>query len=69
MMTGTKRESDSLNDDRETCVSTTDPMDFYTGREPQLQGDFKALNDRGIRITSYTETYGAGRPLKRNGNR
>ena len=35
-----------------------------SSREPE--GTFKALKDKGIKITNYTEKDGKGRPLKRN---
>ena len=58
-----------MDDNAETLVSTKtpDPNEaFYNKDNIELKGAFKTLQDRGLKITSYTETDGAGRPLKRN---
>jgi hypothetical protein len=33
---------------------------------PEVKGTFKALQDKGIRITKYEERAGDGRPIKKN---
>ena len=69
LQTGIIVENDNMDDNAETLVSTKTPdpdQAFYNKDNIEPQGAFKALQDRGIRITSYSETDGAGRPLKRN---
>jgi hypothetical protein len=51
-------------------VSTAvpDPTDEFLNKgKVESQGAFKALQDRGIKITDYTETDEAGRQLERVG--
>ena len=40
-----------------------DDMVSHTGRKPTPKGSFAAMQKKGIRITNYNETDGAGRPL------
>ena len=37
-----------------------------TPKDIEPEGAFRALKDRGLKITNYTEKDGAGKPLKRN---
>ena len=67
--TGIIVENDNMDDNSETLVSTMtpDPNEaFYNKDKIEPKGTFKVLQDSGLKITSYTETDGAGRPLKRN---
>ena len=66
--TGKIVESDNMDDNAETLVSELpDALDVYYGRsKPEYQGGIKTLHDRGLKITSYAETGGDGKPLKRN---
>lgn len=66
--TGKIVESDNMDDNSETLISNPpDALDAYYGRsKPEYQGAFKALQDRGLKITSYNETNGAGRVLKKS---
>ncbi|CAN5539996.1 hypothetical protein BH18THE2_BH18THE2_28500 [soil metagenome] len=52
----------------EPCLSyAPDPNEaFFNDNNPKPEGAFKALKDRGLKITNYTEKDGAGRPLKKN---
>ena len=56
-------ESESMDDNPEPLVSYGEDPDarFYKDKKPEYQGAFKALQDRGIHITSYTERSGDGR--------
>jgi hypothetical protein len=49
--------------DKERLVAyPQDPDDAYCGKsKPEYRGTFNAMADRGIHITSYTETSGYGR--------
>jgi hypothetical protein len=49
----------------EPCLSYL-PDGNPTPKDIEPEGAFKALQDKGIKITSYDERDGAGRPLKRN---
>ena len=40
-----------------------DDMVSHVGKKPTPKGSFAAMQKKGIRITNYTETDGAGRPL------
>jgi hypothetical protein len=57
-----------VDDNSETPISNLpDALDVYYNRgKVEPPGAFKALQDRGLKITNYTEKDGAGRPLKRN---
>jgi hypothetical protein len=57
-----------MDDNSETLISNLpDTLDVYYNRgKVEPQGSFKALKDRVLKITNYTEKDGAGRPLKRN---
>jgi hypothetical protein len=56
-------ESESMDDNPEPLVSYTEDPNarFYNRGRVQPQGAFKSLQDKGIRLTSYTERDGAGR--------
>jgi hypothetical protein len=56
-------ESESMDDNPEGLVSYTEDPDarFYNKGRVEPQGAFKALQDRGIRITSYIERSPSGR--------
>lgn len=44
-----------------------DPNEAFLNKgKAEPQGGLKALQDKGLKITSITETGGDGRPLKRN---
>lgn len=67
--TGQIVESDNMDDNEETLVSTMTPdpnEEFLNRGKVEPQGGLKALQDRGLKITSYTETDGAGRVLKKS---
>jgi ribosomal protein L37AE/L43A len=49
----------------EPCLSYA-PDPNAQDNNPEIQGTFKALADKGIKITQYEERDGANRPLKRN---
>jgi hypothetical protein len=55
-------ESESMDSHNETLISNLpDASDIYNNRRKvEPQGAFKAMMDRGIRITSYTERTGSG---------
>lgn len=57
-----------MDDNSETLISNLpDALDAYYRRgKVEPQGAFKALQDRGLKITNYTEKDGAGKPLKGN---
>jgi hypothetical protein len=56
-------ESESMDSHNETLISNLpDPNEsFYNRGKVEPQGAFKALQDRGIHVTSYTERGGDGR--------
>lgn len=51
----------------EPCLSyLPDPNEqFFKDKKPEIKGGLKALQDKGVRITSYTETGSDGRVRKR----
>jgi hypothetical protein len=55
-------ESESMDSHNETLISNLpDASDIYNNRKKvEPQGAFKAMMDRGIRITSYTQRSGDG---------
>jgi hypothetical protein len=46
-----------------SCPDTPDLTDIQIEHQPEPAGGFKMLQNKGLRITSYSETDGAGRPI------
>jgi hypothetical protein len=63
-------ESESMDSHNETLVANLpDANDIYHNRKKvEPQGAFKAMMDRGIHLTSYTERSGDGRVLRSYSN-
>jgi hypothetical protein len=54
-------ESESMDSHNETLISNLpDPLDQYRSKRHEVQGAFKTLQDKGIRITSYSQRSGEG---------
>jgi transposase-like protein len=54
-------ESESMDSHNETLISNLpDPLDQYRTKRREVQGAFKTLQDKGIRLTSYTKRGGDG---------
>ena len=65
--TGKIIESDNMDDKSETLVSTAmpDPNEAFINKDKiEPKGAFKVLQDRGLKISSYTETGPDGKPLR-----
>ena len=69
MRTANKISMPRTPEENPPLVSTKvpDPNEQYLNKDNmELTGAFKTLQDRGLKITSYSETGSDGRPLKRN---
>jgi len=50
----------------EPCLSYL-PDPKFKDNNPEIEGTFKALANKGIKITRYEERDGSGRPIKKSG--
>jgi hypothetical protein len=68
MRTANKISMPRTPEENPPLVSTAvpDPTEVLNKGKVEPQGAFKALQDRGIKITDYTETDGAGRTIKKS---
>ena len=47
-----------------TSMGSSDYIHLRNNREPIIKGGLKSLKDKGLKITNYSVTDGAGRPIR-----